>query len=145
MAKVRIPRIFGPQRGGKRRISKPADARKVFIPRSVRDPRREVEHFITSPFTGQKTHRLATATGRPRFFRRTIHYLEGWQPNSSWVFMVHLVSVGKTPPAVAVEFLDGVTVYYPGTTKQQYMTFKRRKSAGKHIHRHFYHRPYVVI
>jgi len=114
------------------------------VPTAVRDPKKEV-FFIRSPYTGQLTHRLATRTGRARYFRRHIHYIEGYMPHSSWVRMVHLVSVGKEKPAVAIEFLDGVTCYYPGTVRSDYMTFKRRKSAGKHVHRHFYHRPYVVI
>lgn len=114
------------------------------IPKAVRDPKKEV-FFVVSRYTGRETHRLATKSGRPKVYRGRIEYIEGYMPHSSWVFMVHLVRYSKFRPAVAVEFLDGVTCYYPGTTRQQYMTFKRRVSAGKHIHKYYYHRPYVVI
>lgn len=143
--KAKPPRYYGPQRGGKVTVGKRKPLRRKPIPISVRDPKMERDWFMVSPFTGRQTHRLATRGGRPKVFRGRIQYIEGYMPHSSWVFMVHLVRYSKFPPAVAIEFLDGVTCYYPGTNRQQYMTFKRRKSAGKHIHRHYYHRPYVVI
>ncbi len=103
-------------------------------------------NFVLSRFTpGRILHRVVTTAKAAKYYARFTQYLESYARSSTWVRMIHLVAVGQLPPAVAIEFLDGVTCYYPGTSEAQYESLKRSPSAGKHVWSYFYHRPYVVI
>lgn len=102
--------------------------------------------FVLSRFTpGRILHRIVTTAKAAKFYAKFTTFLESFPRRSTWVRAVHLVAVGQLPPAVAIEFLDGVTCYYPGTNETQYTSMTRSASAGKHVWAFFYHRPYVVI
>ncbi len=101
---------------------------------------------VLSRFTpGRILHRIVTTNKAAKWYAKFTTFLESFPRRSTWVRAVHLVAVGVLPPAVAIEFLDGVTCYYPGTTETQYTSMTRSASAGKHVWAFFYHRPYVVI
>ena len=103
-------------------------------------------NFVLSQYTpGRILHRIVTTAKAAKFYAKFTQYLESFPRTSTWVRMIHLVAVGQLPPAVAIEFLDGVTCYYPGTSETQYESLKRSASAGRHVWAHFYHRPYVII